>query len=127
RSATAAVDRQGLHVDPERAKSGPFGGTIAHGFWTLSAAPFIMRGGQGIQVGLPSRMAINYGLNRVRFISPVHVGKRIRAHAKLVSVDEVQPNVIQQISEITVEIEGETKPAMVAESITRMYLEAPTA
>jgi acyl dehydratase len=59
----------------------------------------------------------------VRFISPVHVGKRIRARAKLVSVDEVQPNVIQQVSEITVEIEGETKPAMVAESVTRAYLE----
>jgi acyl dehydratase len=111
-------------VDPERAKNGPFGGTIAHGFWTLSAAPFIMRsGGEGIQIRLPSRMGVNYGLNRVRFISPVHIGKRIRARAKLVSVDEVQPNVIQQVSEITVEIEGETKPAMVAESLTRSYLE----
>ena len=107
----------------ERAKNGPFGGTIAHGYWTLSAAPFIMRGGEGVQVRLPSRMGINYGLNRVRFISPVHVGKRIRGRAKLVSVEEVQPNVIQQVSEITVEIEGETKPAMVAESITRTYLE----
>jgi acyl dehydratase len=122
--AEATGDHQWIHVDPERAKNGPFGGTIAHGFWTLSAAPFIMRGGQGIQVKLPSRMGINYGLNRVRFINPVPVGKRIRGRAKLVSVDEVQPNVIQQISEITVEIEGETKPAMVAESITRMYLES---
>ena len=125
--AEATGDHQWIHVDPERAKTGPFGGTIAHGFWTLSAAPFIMRGGQGIQVKLPSRMGVNYGLNRVRFISPVHVGKRIRARAKLVSVEEVQPNVLQQISEITVEIENETKPAMVAESITRMYLEPPSA
>jgi len=121
--ADATGDHQWIHVDPERAKNGPFGGTIAHGFWTLSAAPFIMRGGQGIQMRLPSRMGVNYGLNRVRFISPVHVGKRIRGRAKLVSVDEVQPNVIQQVSEITVEIEGETKPAMVAEQITRSYLE----
>src|SRR5579859_5323577 len=110
RSILGALD---INVDPlvvacgigERAKNGPFGGTIAHGFWTLSAAPFTLRGGQGIQVRLPSRMGINYGLNRVRFINPVHVGKRIRGRAKLVSVDEVQPGIIQQISEITVEIE----------------------
>jgi acyl dehydratase len=62
-------------------------------------------------------------LNRVRFMNPVRVGKRIRGRAKLVSVEEVQPKVIQQISEITVEIEGESKPAMVAESVTRSYLE----
>ena len=121
--ADATGDHQWIHVDPERAKNGPFGGTIAHGFWTLSSAPFIMRGGEGIQVRLPSRMGVNYGLNRVRFPNPVPVGKRIRARAKLLSVEEVQPNVIQQVSEITVEVEGETKPAMVAESVTRTYLE----
>jgi acyl dehydratase len=121
--ADATGDHQWIHVDLERARNGPFGGTIAHGFWTLSAAPFILRGGEGITVRLPSRMGINYGLNRVRFISPVHVGKRIRARAKLISVDEVQPNVIQQVSEITVEIEGQSKPAMVAESVMRAYLE----
>ena len=121
--AEATGDHQWIHVDPERARNGPFGGTIAHGFWTLSAAPFILRGGEGIQVRLPSRMGINYGLNRVRFISPVHVGKRIRGHSKLVSVEEVQPGVVQQVNEITVEIEGESKPAMVAESITRAYLD----
>jgi acyl dehydratase len=124
--ADATGDHQWIHVDPERAKNGPFKGTIAHGFWTLSSAPFIMRGGsggEGIQVRLPTRMGINYGLNRVRFINPVLIGKRIRARAKLLSVEEVQPNVIQQVSEITVEIEGETKPAMVAESVSRSYLE----
>ena len=124
--ADATGDHQWIHVDPERAKSGPFGGTVAHGFWTLSAAPFIMRsgsGGEGVQVRLPTRLGVNYGLNRVRFLSPVHVGKRIRARSKLISVEELQPNVIQQVSEITVEIEGETKPAMVAESVTRAYLE----
>src|SRR5438067_8987259 len=123
--AEATGDHQWIHVDPERAKSGPFKGTIAHGFWTLSAAPFILRGGnggEGIQVRLPSQMGINYGLNRVRFINPVHVGKRIRARSKLISVEEVQPNVIQQVSEITVEIEGETKPAMVAEMVSRAHL-----
>jgi acyl dehydratase len=125
--ADATGDHQWIHVDQERARKGPFGGTIAHGYWTLSAASFLMRGdggGEGIQVRLPSRMGINYGLNRVRFISPVPVGKRIRARTKLVSVEEVQPNVIQQINEITVEIEGQEKPAMVAESLTRAYLEA---
>jgi acyl dehydratase len=121
--ADATGDHQWIHVDLERARNGPFGGTIAHGFWTLSAAPFILRGGEGITVRLPSRMGINYGLNRVRFISPVHIGKRIRARAKLISVDEVQPNVIQQVSEITVEIEGQSKPAMVAESVMRSYLD----
>ncbi|MBV9133438.1 MAG: MaoC family dehydratase [Chloroflexi bacterium] len=121
--ADATGDHQWIHVDPERARAGPFKGTIAHGYWTLSAAPFTLRGGQGIQVRLPSRMGINYGLNRVRFINPVPVGKRIRGHSKLVSVEEVQPGIIQQVNEITVEIEGEQKPAMVAESITRTYLE----
>src|SRR5215218_2430669 len=121
--AEATGDHQWIHVDAERAKNGPFGGTIAHGFWTLSSAPFIMRGGEEkVQIRLPSRMGVNYGLNRVRFPNPVHVGKRIRGRSKLVSVEEVQPNVIQQVNEITVEIEGETKPAMVAESVTRMYL-----
>jgi acyl dehydratase len=122
--AEATGDHQWIHVDPERAKSGPYGGTIAHGFWTLSAAPFIMRnGGEGLEIRLPSRMGVNYGLNRVRFINPVRVGKRIRGRAKLISVEEVLPNVIQQVSEITVEIEGESKPAMVAESVTRSYLD----
>jgi acyl dehydratase len=121
--ADATGDHQWIHVDPERAKNGPFGGTIAHGYWTLSAAPFMMRGGEGIQMRLPSRMGVNYGLNRVRFPNPVPVGKRIRGRAKLLSVEEVQPKVIQQVSEITVEIEGESKPAMVAESVTRSYLE----
>ncbi|MGI9146426.1 MAG: MaoC family dehydratase [Chloroflexota bacterium] len=121
--ADATGDHQWIHVDTERAKAGHFGGTIAHGYWTLSSAPFIMRGGEGIQIRLRSRMAVNYGLNRVRFISPVHVGKRIRGRTKLISIEEVQPDVIQQVSEITVEIEGETKPAMVAEAVSRTYLE----
>ena len=72
--------------------------------------------------GVGSKMAINYGLNRVRFISPVHVGKRIRLRSKLLSVEEVQPNVYQTINQNTVEIEGQDKPAMVAESIGRTYL-----
>jgi len=124
--ADATGDHQWIHVDPERARGGPYGGTIAHGFWTLSSAPFILRGGSGgdgVQVRLPSRMGLNYGLNRVRFINPVRVGKRIRVRSKLISLEEVMPNVIQQVLEITVEIEGEVKPAMVAESVSRAYLD----
>jgi acyl dehydratase len=124
--ADATGDHQWIHVDPERARGGPYGATIAHGFWTLSSAPFILRGGSGgdgVQVRLPSRMGLNYGLNRVRFINPVRVGKRIRVRSKLISLEEVLPNVIQQVSEMTVEIEGEVKPAMVAESVSRAYLD----
>jgi len=124
--ADATGDHQWIHVDPERARGGPYGATIAHGFWTLSSAPFILRGGSGgdgVQVRLPSRMGLNYGLNRVRFINPVRIGKRIRVRSKLISLEEVMPNVIQQVLEITVEIEGEVKPAMVAESVSRAYLD----
>jgi len=122
--AEATGDRQWIHVDPERARrESPYGAAIAHGFLTLSLMSHFMR--EAIQLPSSVRQTINYGLNRVRFINPVHVGKRIRARAKLLSVEEVQPNVVQYINEITVEIEGETKPAMVAESVTRSYLDAP--
>lgn len=119
--ADATDDHQWIHVDVERAKNGPFGGTIAHGFLTLSWAMRI-RGQAGIQIEIPHKMGINYGLNRVRFPSPVHVGKRICVRTKLLSLEEVAPNVYQQAQEITVEIEGETKPAMVAEQLVRTYL-----
>jgi acyl dehydratase len=123
RFADATGDHQWIHVDRERAKNGPFGATVAHGFWTLSTARRFLGGAGGVQVRLPSRMGVNYGLNRVRFPTPVRVGSRIRSRARLLSVEEVQPNVVQQVTEITVEIEGEAKPAMVAESVTRTYLE----
>ena len=119
RFADAVGDHQWIHVDVERARQGPFGGTIAHGFWTLCTARRFLRR-DGVQV--PSRMGINYGLNRVRFPNVVRVGARIRTRTTLLSVDEVQPGVIQQVTQITVDIEGETKPGMVAESVTRLYL-----
>jgi acyl dehydratase len=123
RFADAVDDHQWIHVDRERAKNGPFGATIAHGFWTLcTARSFLRRGASGVQVQLPGRMGINYGLNRVRFPNVVRVGARIRTRTRLLSVEEVQPNVIQQVVEVTVEVEGEAKPAMVAESVTRTYL-----
>jgi|SRR5437588_2885243 len=116
--ADATGDHQYIHVDPERARATPFGGTIAHGFYTLSIARRLL--GPGPE--LASRMGINYGLNRVRFPAPVPVGSRIRARQKLLSIEEVQPNVIQMVQEITVEVEGQPKPAMVAEAVVRQYL-----
>ncbi|MDE3076387.1 MAG: MaoC family dehydratase [Chloroflexota bacterium] len=121
--ADATGDHQWIHVDPERAKNGPFGGTIAHGFFTLSLVLQLQRGREeGPRLKIPVKMGVNYGLNRVRFPSPVPVGKRIRARSKLLSAEEVQPNVIQQVTEISVEVEGQDKPACVAEMVSRMYV-----
>jgi acyl dehydratase len=121
--ADCTGDHQWIHVDVERAKASPLGGPIAHGFLTLSMLPALRQEGwEGVKVDLKPKMGINYGLNKVRFISPVHVGKRIRLRTKLLSVEEVQPNVYQMVNQQTVEIEGQEKPAMVAESIGRTYL-----
>ncbi len=119
--ADATGDHQWIHVNVERAKNGPFGGTIAHGFLTLSIA-MRLRGDNGVKVEVPSKMGINYGLNRVRFPAPIRVGKRIRVHTKLLSLEEVSPGVFQQAQELSVEIEGEPKPGMVAEQLVRTYL-----
>jgi len=120
--ADVTGDHQWIHVDTERGKNGPFGGTIAHGLLTLSLSPMLFQNSQGVKLNLQPKMGINYGYNRIRFPSPVPVGKRIRGRTRLVSVEEVQPGVIQQVQEITVEVEGSSKPAMVAEQVTRMYL-----
>ncbi len=114
--ADATNDHQWIHVNAEMAAAGPFGTTIAHGFLTLSLvvdlAPTLEIPG--------ARMGINYGLDRVRFIAPVPVGSRIRARSKLVSVDEI-PGGVHLKSEVTMEIEGGEKPAMVAETLSRAY------
>jgi acyl dehydratase len=115
-------DHNFLHVDPERAKATPFGGTIAHGLYTLSITLILLRGPSTVRIQLPSKMGVNYGYNRVRFPAPVPVGSRIRGHSKLLSAREVQPNVIEMVQEISVEVEGQSKPAMVAEQVTRSYL-----
>ncbi len=120
--ADATGDHQFIHVDPKRAAHTPFGGTIAHGFFTLSLMPVLGQNGEGVQMDLPVRMGVNYGLNRVRFPAPVRVGKRIRLHSRLQSVEEVSPGIVQVIYENTVEIEGEAKPGCVAEFIVRLYL-----
>jgi len=115
--ADATDDHQWIHVDVERAKNGPYGAPIAHGFLTLSLLPSLSRGTTRIE-GI--RMAINYGLNRVRFPAPVRVGARVRAKVKNLSIVDVEDGV-HVVNEVTVEIEGEAKPACVAEQVARYY------
>ncbi len=113
--ADATFDHQFIHVDPERASQTPFGTTIAHGFFTLSLVPKLME-----SVPLTPRgvvMGVNYGLNKVRFPNPVKVNSRIRAVATLKELVNPAPDRVLLTSEVVVEIEGETKPAVVAESL----------
>ncbi|WP_028925443.1 MaoC family dehydratase [Pseudonocardia acaciae] len=116
--ADATGDHQWIHVDAEKAKAGPFGTTIAHGFLTLSMTPIF--GSQTYRVE-NVKMAINYGLNKVRFTSPVPVGSRLRGSYELLSVDDVQGGV-QVANKVTIEIEGSDRPACVAETLVRYYL-----
>ena len=118
--ADATLDRQWIHVDPERARAGPFGAPIAHGQLTMSLMSFLP-GGEG--VGLPAiegmRMGINYGWNRVRFPSPVPVGAKIRTRGELKSV-EVKGGMLEVVNQLTVEVQGQSKPACVGESVIRL-------
>ncbi len=120
--AEATGDHQYIHVDPERAKTTFFGGTVAHGYLTLSLIPYLgsMRA-SGVKISLGGRMGVNYGLNRVRFVSPVRVGKRIRMRSKLMNVEEIGDRAVQMTSEQTIEVEGEEKPACIAETLGRTY------
>jgi acyl dehydratase len=120
--ADVTGDHQYIHVDPARAAATPFGGTIAHGFLTLSLLPLLGRERDGVRIDLKAKMGVNYGLNRVRFVAPVRIGKRIRLRTVLAALDEVEPKVYQMTYRHTIEIEGEAKPAMVAEAIGRQYL-----
>jgi len=115
--ADASEDRQWIHVDPERAKDGPYGGTIAHGFLTLSLALWLARGLSPRPPGI--KLTVNYGLNRVRFPAPVPVGSRVRARVKNLTVEKVSDNAMHVINQITIEVEGGAKPACVAELIAR--------
>jgi acyl dehydratase len=115
--ADATGDHQWIHVDPERAKSGPFGGPIAHGYLTLSLAPALLP--QILIVGGIS-MGVNYGCGKVRFPSPVPVGSKVRAGAELISVDDVAGGA-QVTIQVTFEVEGAPKPSCVAEVIYRYY------
>ena len=116
--ADATDDHQWIHVDPEKAAAGPFGGPIAHGFLTLSLLPKFFESAFEI-VG--SRMGVNYGLNKVRFMAPVPVGSRLRASMKLLASEPIDNNGVQLTWEVTVEREGSGKPVCVAESLVRRY------
>ena len=113
--ADATGDHQFIHIDEEKAKMTPFGGTIAHGFLTLSMIPYL-----GAKSDMPKidgvKMGVNYGGNKTRS------GKRIRGHWKLVEMIEKRPEQWQQTSEITMEIEGEEKPALICEWITQIFV-----
>lgn len=113
--ADATGDHQWIHVDPEKAAGGPFGGTIAHGLLTLSLLPHFSQ--QLYRVNNIA-LAVNYGYNKVRFITPVKVGANLRARGELTSVNQLD-GAVQATTTITVEIEGVDKPAAVAESIVR--------
>jgi acyl dehydratase len=117
RFADATGDHQWIHVDVERAKAGPFGAPIAHGFLTLSLMPTFFASA----LDMPSRLSINYGLNKVRFTSPVPVGSRLRARMTLQSCEPVADDGVQLCWRVLVEREGSDKPACVAESLTRRY------
>ncbi len=120
--ADVTHDHQFIHVDPERAKATPFGGPVAHGFLTLSLLTHLSASANPEDPN-PARfdgviMGVNYGFEKVRFISPVKVGARIRVH-DLLSKVELKGNAVQQTQTMTVEIEGEEKPALVADWLTR--------
>jgi acyl dehydratase len=119
--AEATGDFQFIHIDAEKAKLTPFGGTIAHGFLTLSLIPLLTMESdcprpEGVKMG------VNYGGNKTRFLAPVRSGKRVRGVFKLLELDEKRPGQWQQTMEITVEIEGQPKPALICEWITQFFV-----
>ena len=118
RFAEATGDHQWIHVDPVKAKAGPFGTTIAHGFLTLSLLPVL---GEQAYAVADTRMGVNYGCNKVRFTAPVPSGSRVRGVFRLLSYTAIEGGA-QLSVEATVEIEGSSKPACVAESLVRRYV-----
>jgi acyl dehydratase len=118
--ADATLDHQFIHVDPDRAALTPFGGTIAHGFLTLSLLPHFLESAAVPVDGI--LMAINYGTDKVRFLQPVKVGSQIRARTVLADVTERHPGQWLLKQNVTIEIEGEEKPAMVAEMLMLYFV-----
>lgn len=116
--ADATNDHQFIHIDPKRAKQTPFGGPIAHGFLTLSLLPYLNAKTSIVPEGV--KVVVNYGSDKVRYLAPVPVGARIRTHQKVAEVTEKKPGQWLVKNEVTVEIEGVEKPALIAE-ILFMY------
>jgi acyl dehydratase len=121
--AEATGDHQWIHVDKERAdRESPFGTTVAHGYLTLSLLPFLSGSVNAEKPPYPGiKLAVNYGLNKVRFPHPVRVGSRVRLRNSLVSFEEVKGNGIQLVNQAYIEIEGQPKPGCVAETVSRLY------
>jgi acyl dehydratase len=118
--AEVTDDHQFIHVDPEAAAKTAFGGTVAHGFLTLS---LLSRMAADVMLRPESlRMAVNYGFERVRFIAPVRAGKRVRGHFRLARMEEKRPGEWQSLYNVTVEIEGEEKPALTADWIGMLFI-----
>ena len=118
--ADVTGDHQFIHVDPEAAKATPFGGTVAHGFLTLS---LLSQMAAGVMLIPPTiKMAVNYGFEKVRFIAPVRSGKRVRGRFTLASIEEKRPGQWQFLHHVTVEIEGEDKPALTADWIGMIFV-----
>jgi acyl dehydratase len=119
--ADATGDHQFIHIDPEAAAKTPFGTTIAHGFLSLSLMPML-----SAKADLPRldgvKMGVNYGGDKTRFLAPVKSGKRVRGHFKLLKIEEKRPGQYQQTMEYTLEIEGEDKPALIAEWISQFFV-----
>ena len=122
RFAEATGDHQFIHVDPVRAALTPFGGTIAHGFLTLSLMPLLSSMVEDAPQLAGVKMAINYGGDRVRFLTAVRSGSRVRGRFKLMAFEEQRPGQFQQTTEFTVEIDGEAKPALIAIWMSRYVL-----
>lgn len=120
--ADATLDHQFIHIDEEKAAMTPFGGTIAHGFLTLSLLPHFLES-SSVQIE-GTLMAVNYGTDKVRFLQPVKVGSRIRARTVLAAADERRPGQWLLKETVTIEIEGEEKPAMVAEALMLFFVAA---
>jgi Acyl dehydratase len=116
--AQATGDHQWIHVDVERAKAGPFGAPIAHGFLTLSLIPKLFETSFMI---VDSRMGVNYGLNKVRFTAPVPVGSRLRGRMKLLASEPIEKDGMQMTWQVTMEREGSDRPVCIAESVSRRY------
>ena len=116
--AQATGDHQWIHVDVEKAKAGPFGAPIAHGFLTLSLIPKFFESSLTV---LETRMGVNYGLNKVRFTAPVPVGSRLRARLKLLKSEPIDNHGAQMTWEVSIEREGSAKPVCIAESLARHY------
>lgn len=117
--AECTGDHQWIHVDRERAAAGPFGGTIAHGYLTLSLLPRM--NGAILSGGLPITAALNYGSDKVRFLTPVRAGKRVRARVKMLTAEDKGMGRVLFSTENTVEIEGEDKPALVAVTLAMAF------